>query len=49
VCVYFNLTLASMQLMNKKGQWRGDREKDCKVMQILIEALTTPTSVVLDV
>jgi hypothetical protein len=46
--VFFNLTSASTQLMNGKVPWRGGREKDSESMQILIEALTTPASVVLD-
>jgi hypothetical protein len=46
--VFFNLTSASTRLMNGKVPWRGGREKDSELMQILIEALTTPASVVLD-
>jgi hypothetical protein len=33
---------------NEKVPWRGGREKDSKLMQILIEALTTHGFVVLD-
>ena len=46
--VFFNLTSASTQLMNGKVPWRSGREKDSESIQILIEALTTPTSIVLD-
>ena len=34
--------------MNEYLPWRGGREKDLESMQILIEILTTPASVVLD-
>lgn len=46
--VYFNMTLATMKLMNGKVTWRGGKEKDFESMQILIEALTTLGSIVLD-
>jgi hypothetical protein len=46
--VFFNFTSASTQLMNGKVPWRGGRKKDLESMQILIEALTTPASIVLD-
>lgn len=45
--VQFNLTLASMQLKNEKLTWRGEREKNSKSMQILLESLATPRFVVL--
>ena len=46
--VFFNLTSASIQLMNGRVSWRGGREKDSESMQILIEALATSEVVVLD-
>ena len=45
---YFNLTSVSTQLMKEKVPWRGGREKDYESMQILIEALRTPSFVALD-
>lgn len=47
--VYFNLTFASTQLMNGKVPWGGGRENDYELMQILMEVLTTPLFVILDV
>ena len=44
---YFNLTSVSTQLMKEKVPWRGGREKDYESMQILIEALRTPSFVAL--
>ena len=46
--VYFDLTSTNMHLMNGKVPWRGGREKDFELMQMLIEALTNPASIVLD-
>lgn len=46
--IYFNFTYASTQLMNGKMPWRGGREKDFELMQILRETMTTPSSVVPD-
>ena len=46
---YFNLTSASMRLMNIKFPQRGGKEKDCESMEIVIKALTTHVSIVLDV
>jgi hypothetical protein len=43
VCFYLIL-----RFTNEKVPWRGGREKDSKLMQILIEALTTHGFVVLD-
>lgn len=46
--VYFNLTSAFTQLMNKIVPWKGAREKDFESIQISIKALRTPSYVVLD-
>ena len=46
--VYYTLTLASKRLINVKMSQRGDREKIYESLQILIEALTTLGSIVLD-
>ena len=47
--VYFTLTLASMQVTNDKVQSKGDRDKTCESMQILLEAFTTFNSIVIDI
>ena len=46
--VYFNLTYAITQLMNKIVPWKGARERDLESMQISIKALISPSYVVLD-
>lgn len=46
--VLFNLTTIETQLMHGTTPWRGGREKDPLLLQILIEALTKPGGVVLD-
>jgi len=43
-----NFTTASSQLLNGDIPWRGAREKDPKLLQILLEASTSPGDVVLD-
>ena len=46
--VLLNLTTMETQLMHGTTPWRGGREKDPLLLQILIEALTNPSGVVLD-
>lgn len=46
--VLLNLTTIETQLMHGTTPWRGGREKDPLLFQILIEALTKPGGVVLD-
>jgi hypothetical protein len=46
--VYFNLTFAITQLVNKIVPWKGAREEDFESMQNSIDALTTPSYVILD-
>lgn len=43
-----NLTTVETQHMHGTTPWRGGREKDPLLLQILIEALTKPGGVVLD-
>jgi len=43
-----NFTTASSQLLNGDVPWRGAREKDPKLLQIILEAATSPGDVVLD-
>jgi len=43
-----NFTTSSSQLMNGDIPWRGAREKDPKLLQILLEVSTFPSDVVLD-
>lgn len=46
--LFFNLTSASTQFINIIMSWKDGREKESESMQVLIEALITPASVVLD-
>ena len=46
--VVFNYTSLESQSMNGTVPWRGPREKDTVLLQMLIVALTKPGSVVLD-
>lgn len=47
--MYFNLTSTNTSFLNGKVPWKGGRKKESQSLQMLIEALTTSTSIVLDV
>ena len=47
--IYFNYTTEKNQLMNGYVPWRGAREKHPIFMQMFIEALCKPRTVVIDV
>jgi hypothetical protein len=46
--VFFNLVTKDSQLMNGSTPWRGGREKDPILLQLLIESTTDVGDIVLD-
>lgn len=46
--VFFNLTIANTQLINKGVPVRGGREKDSKFIGVFIKVLIKPRAIVLD-
>jgi hypothetical protein len=44
----FNLVMKDTQLMRGSTPWRGDREKDPILLQLLIESTTQVGDIVLD-
>jgi hypothetical protein len=46
--VFFNLVTRATQLMRGNSPWRGGREKDPVLLQLLIESTTQVGNIVLD-
>ena len=46
--VLFNLVTKDTQLMRGSTPWRGGREKDPLLLQLLIESMTQVSNIVLD-
>ena len=46
--VFFNLVAKDTQLMRGNTPWRGGREKDPILFQLLIESITQVSDIVLD-
>jgi hypothetical protein len=46
--IFFNLVMKDTQLMRGSSPWRGGREKDPVLLQLLIESTTQVGDIVLD-